>query len=88
MFLIPGHTNMESGIDHSIIEKKKFNGSIEHPHDWAILISQCEKANPMKVIELTTYYFFEFSDLHSESGSLSNRKENTQGENINWRQIK
>jgi len=43
-FLIPGHTHMESDIDHSVIEKKKkYNGQIEHPHDWATLIRQCGK---------------------------------------------
>lgn len=43
-FPIPSHTHMECDTDHSMIEqKKKYDGSIEHPHDWATLIRQCGK---------------------------------------------
>jgi len=44
---------------YSIIEKKKklFNGLTEHPHDWAVLIMQCEKTNPMKIPEMNTEVF-------------------------------
>ena len=38
-FLIPGHTHIECDVDHSLIERKrKFNGNVDHPHDWAQLI--------------------------------------------------
>lgn len=89
-FLIPGHTHMESDSDHSIIEKKKkkFNGPIEHPHDWSILIKQCGKNKPMNVIEMVTEDFINFSKLYTKDGYLSNRKEDQEGIKFNWRTIK
>ena len=39
-FLLPGHTHMECDSSHSLIERNRkcYNGTIEHPHDWAQLI--------------------------------------------------
>ncbi|KAJ8893212.1 hypothetical protein PR048_005798 [Dryococelus australis] len=41
-FMLPGHMHMECDSVHSLIErkKKKYNGNIEHPHDWTQLIRQ------------------------------------------------
>lgn len=86
-FLVSGHTHMESDSGHSVIEKKKkYNGQIEHPHDWATLIRQCGKKNPMQVIEMKTPDFKDYSFLFKSV--LTNRKITASGENVNWRQIK
>nr|CAH7723750.1 unnamed protein product [Callosobruchus chinensis] len=87
-FLISGHTHMECDTDHSLIEKqkKKFNGQLEHPHDWANLIRQTGKKKPFIVRELERNNFYNFSGLLN--GPLINRKNDTDGDKINWRELR
>nr|CAH7757186.1 unnamed protein product [Callosobruchus chinensis] len=79
---------MESDTDHSLIEKqkKKFNGKLEHPHDWANLIRQIGKKKPFIVKELERKDFYSFSGLLN--GPLINRKTDTNGNKINWRELR
>nr|CAH7761042.1 unnamed protein product [Callosobruchus chinensis] len=88
-FLISGHTHMECDTDHSLIEKqkKKFNGQLEHPHDWANLIRQTGKKKPFIVKELERNNFYNFSGL-LKNGPLINRKTDTDGDKINWRELR
>lgn len=67
-------------------KKKKYNGSIEHPHDWATLIRQCGKKKPMIVTEMEMDNFFDFSALLKDQ--LQNKKQNTEGGVLNWRNVK
>ena len=87
-FLLHGHTHMECDTDHSHIEKKKkkFQGPIEHPHDWAILIRQTGKKNPFLVTEMESEDFKSFSYLLK--GPLQLRKINYSGEKLNCRELK
>nr|CAH7761045.1 unnamed protein product [Callosobruchus chinensis] len=80
---------MECDTDHSLIEKqkKKFNGQLEHPHDWANLIRQTGKKKPFIVKELERNNFYNFSGL-LKNGPLINRKTDTDGDKINWRELR
>lgn len=84
-FLIPGHTHIECDTDRSLIEKKKkkYGLPIEHPHDWAQLVSQVGKKDPFIVREMRQCEFQAFSGILK--GPLVNRKLNGSD---NWRSIK
>lgn len=60
-FLVVGHTHLECDTVHAQIEKKKKHcvGSIQHPHDWATLISATNKK--YNVYELKQDDFFDFN---------------------------
>nr|CAH7755454.1 unnamed protein product [Callosobruchus chinensis] len=79
---------MECDTDHSLIEKqkKKFNGQLEHPHDWANLIRQTGKKKPFIVKLLERNNFYNFSGLLNRP--LINRKTDTNGDKINWRELR
>nr|CAH7748465.1 unnamed protein product [Callosobruchus chinensis] len=87
-FLLPGHTRMEADTDHSLIErkKKKCNLKLEHPHDWAQLIRLVGKKKPFVVHEMEHPEFFNFAGFYSKS--LVNRKQNTIGGKLNWREVR
>ncbi|KAJ8875445.1 hypothetical protein PR048_023340 [Dryococelus australis] len=79
--LLPGHTHMECDSDHSLIErKKKYNGNIEHRHDWAQLIRQTGRKKK-KLLEKTV----NFAGLLT--GQLQQRKMYTDGNIFNWRRL-
>lgn len=69
-FLLPGHRHMEK-------KKKKYNGVIEHPHDWAQLMRQCGKKKPFIVVEMKQQYFHDFAAIFKSS--LDNKKKTESG---------
>lgn len=87
-FLVPGHTHMECDGVHSIIEKKKKKHPIpiDHPRDWANLVRLCGSKKKFQVIEMKRDDFFEFSALFK--GLFQQRKINTDGEKVYWKDIK
>lgn len=62
-FLVVGHTHLECDTVHAQIEKKKKNatGSIQHPHDWVMLIAATNRK--YIVHELQKDEFFDFNNL-------------------------
>ena len=75
-FLIPGHTHMESDVDHSVIEKKKkkYNGEIHHPHDWVQLIRQVGKKDQFTVHEMSSEDVFKLFFIIKRPSSASQRR--------------
>ena len=58
-FLLSGHTHMECDSSHSLIERnrKRYNGTIEHLHDWAQLIRMTGTKKPFIVTEMKRIFF-------------------------------
>lgn len=87
-FLVPGHTHMECDIDHSIIERKKKNTSIQihHPRDWFQLVRSVGVKRQFKVIEMQQSGIFDFSSVIKNKVVI--RKVSEEGDKINWKNIR
>lgn len=85
-FLVPGHTHMECDQDHSVIERKKQKTEIKinHPYDWYRLVELCGKQ--FRVTRMEQEHFLDFASLMKSA--FVNRKVNTEGERINWLEIR
>lgn len=86
-FIVPGHTRMECDSDHARIEKarKRYPFPINHPHDWAKLISWAGK-DKFTVIEMKKEDYFDFNSLLKNKYQI--KKKNETGNLFVFRDVK
>jgi len=85
-FMVPGHSRMECDSDHARIEKarKRYPFPINHPHDWAKLISWAGK-DKFTVVEMKQNDYFDFNSLLKSKYQI---KKNEAGNAFVFRDVK
>jgi len=85
-FMVSGHSRMECDSDHARIEKarKRYPFPINHPHDWAKLISWAGK-DKFTVIEMKQNNYFDFNSLLKSKYQI---KKNEAGNAFVFRDVK
>jgi len=71
---------------HAAIEFAKKKTEIYVPHMWKNVIRMARKKNPYMIVPLTYEDIYDFKALQKQA--LRYRKEDTEGEKINWLQIR
>lgn len=85
-FLVSGHTQMECDSMHSAIEHCSRNKNLYLPNDWFNVMLSARRRKPYTVIEMKHDDFYDLKDLAQQT--LSNRRTNTEGETVNWLDIR
>nr|XP_037875673.1 uncharacterized protein LOC119630407 [Bombyx mori] len=85
-YLLKGHTHMEVDVIHSIIEREKKKIQefpIVTPWDWQQFIKSCSRNNKIKVINMETDHFKDFSAFcEGSSAPFVHRKKSNAGETV------
>ena len=85
-FLVSGHTQMECDSMHSAIEHSSRNKNLYVPNDWHNVMLSARRRKPYTVIEMKHDDFYDLKDLSQQT--LLNRRQNTEGETVNWLDIR
>lgn len=90
-YLLKGHTHMEVDVIHSIIEREKKKIQefpIVTPWDWQQFIKSCSRNAKIKVVNMETRQFKDFSAFCEGSSSpFVHRKKSNAGESVPYSSI-